>query len=288
VLTIVGFLFCFCWLLLRRSRLELHLQFPWLSAMLPTTTVALWYTARIAIVPQPTRYHLGMDLLLLLALVLSGESILSYLPPRARSATVATLLLGCAVQTYRFHGYANRLVQAVDKTSLSEYKIAMWLTKNRPRARAFLAGSTGFLFNAFTDNQQLLGGHDQRTRNGFLRIVNFTSYSETNAGDRDAEYSIFWLKAFGVHAVSMSGPRSTEAYKETVFAHPHKFEGVLPVLWRDRDDVIYEVPGRSESLAHVIPRFAVVTRAPLHGLDKAPAKNFVAALDDPRYAPAKV
>src|SRR6185312_130939 len=63
--------------------------------------------------------------------------------------------------------------------------------------------------------------------------------------------------------------------------NPHKFDGLLPVLWHDEDDVIYAVPQRSGSLAHVIPREAQVTRQPIHGLDLEPARAYVAALDDP-------
>jgi hypothetical protein len=68
--------------------------------------------------------------------------------------------------------------------------------------------------------------------------------------------------------------------------HPRKFDGVLPLLWRDHGDAIYEVPSRSLSLAHVIPREAVVKRVPENGLDTAPSEAYVAALDDPAYSPA--
>jgi hypothetical protein len=32
-----------------------------------------------------------------------------------------------------------------------------------------------------------------------------------------------------------------------------KFDGILPVLWRDGDDMIYDIPDRFHSLAHLIP-----------------------------------
>src|ERR1019366_6992874 len=67
------------------------------------------------------------------------------------------------------------------------------------------------------------------------------------------------------------------------FANPRKFDGFLPVLWRDGDDAIYEVPSRSASLAHVTPAAAVPARTPIHGLDIAPVEPYVAALDDPQY-----
>ena len=101
--------------------------------------------------------------------------------------------------------------------------------------------------------------------NSFIPIAAFTIFSGRNAGARDAEYSVFWLKAFGARAISVSGPNGREYYKP--FANPRKFDGVLPVLWREGDDIIYEAPSRSTSLAHVIPGAAVATRTPLHGLD---------------------
>jgi hypothetical protein len=84
----------------------------------------------------------------------------------------------------------------------------------------------------------------------------------------------------------VSEPPSTERYD--AFVNPKKFEGVLPVLWRDGGDTIYDVPSRSRSLAHVIPAAAVVTRRPIHGLDIEPVEAFVAALEDPRYPVAEL
>jgi hypothetical protein len=168
---------------------------------------------------------------------------------------------------------------------LSEYQIAKWLDTHRPGERAFISGSSTFLYNAFTDNPQLAGGHNQHTVNTFIPIVGFTIYSGMNAGDRDAEYSIFWLKAFGAHLISVPGPGSNDYYYKG-FVHPEKFDGVLPLLWRSGAGSIYEVPARSASLAHVIPASAIVTRTPIHGLDIAPVEAYVAALEDAIYPPA--
>jgi hypothetical protein len=156
--------------------------------------------------------------------------------------------------------------------------------RNMPGERAFISGSASFIHNVFTDNPQVYGGHEQHALNQFIPVVTYTVYSGANAGARDAEYSVFWLKAFGARAISVSGPNSTDYYHP--FANPGKFEGVLPVLWRDGDDVIYGVPSRSPSLAHVIPAAAVPARKPIHGLDIEPVEPYVAALDDPRSPPA--
>jgi len=66
-----------------------------------------------------------------------------------------------------------------------------------------------------------------------------------------------------------------------VYDDPRIFESVLPVLWRGDNDTIYAVPQRSPSLAHVIPRAAVVARRPRDGLDIEPVRAYATALDDP-------
>jgi hypothetical protein len=106
-------------------------------------------------------------------------------------------------------------------------------------------------------------------------------YSGEGANGREDEIGELWLKSFGVHAVMVSGPHSREAYKP--FRNPHKFAGSLKELWRDGDDVIYEVPSRSASLAHVMKREDLAPRTPATGLDVEPLRPYAAALDNPVY-----
>jgi hypothetical protein len=272
------------WFVMRRAKAATHVQFFALFGYLTTGIVLIWYVWKVAVVPQPGRYQLEMDLVLPLAVVFCGAAILDRLPRPVRSAVVVVSLIALAVQTVYAARYARDLIRAVPPATLSEYKIAQWLGRNRPGQRAFISGSGAFLFNAFTDNPQLHGGHDQHTVNSFIPMVDFAVCSGMNAGNRDAEYSVFWLKAFGVRSVAVSGPGSTDHYK--AIAHPQKFDGVLPLLWREGGDAIYDIPSRSPSLAHVIPASAVVTRRPIHGLDIAPVEPYIAALDDPQYPPA--
>jgi hypothetical protein len=118
-----------------------------------------------------------------------------------------------------------------------------------------------------------------------LRIATFTIYSGMNAGARDGEIATLWLKAFGAHAVSVPGPHSEEVYKP--FANPRKFEGLLPVLWREGDDAVYGVPARSDSLAHVMAAGDLVRDPPINGLDTGELEKYVAALDAPIYPEAQ-
>jgi hypothetical protein len=269
------------WSVLRRAKTTAHVQFFALFGYVFTAIVAAWYVWGVAVIPQPSRYQLEMDLALLLAVVFGGAAILDRLPRRVRSAAVAVVMICLALETVHSVSYARGLIRSVEPGRLSEYRIAKWMDRNRHGERAFIAGSSSFLYNVFTDNPQFQGGHIQFAVNPFIPGMVYQIQSGTNGGARSAEVSVLWLKAFGAHAIAVSGPKSTDAYK--AFADPRKFDGVLPLLWREGDDAIYEVPSRSPSLAHVIPAAAVVKRIPIHGLDIEPVVPYVAALDDPQY-----
>jgi len=285
VLALVGSGFVLLWLALRLFRASSHLRFFVLLACVPTAIVVTSYIGKTALIPQPRRYETEMDMLLPLALVFAGASILDRVPARVRFAVAAAVIGGLGFQAVHSVVYGRGLIRSVELGRLGEYQIAQWLDTHRPGERAFISGSNSFLYNVFTDNPQLAGGHDQHTVNTFIPIVGFTIYSGMNAGDRDAEYSIFWLKAFGAHLISVPGPGSNDYYYKG-FIHPAKFDGVLPLLWRSGGSSIYEVSARSRSLAHVIPVSAIVTRRPAHGLDIAPVEAYVAALEDPANPPA--
>jgi hypothetical protein len=266
--------------LLRRVRIAPHLHFFTLFAYLPTAIALTWYWAGIAVIAQPHRYQHEMELALTLLMVFAA----TYVPRRYRTSLYCIAVTALVFQSVHVARYAHYLIRPADPTQLVEYKFAKWLDANRHGERAFLSGSTSLSYNVFTDNPQFYGGHEPFVPNSFLAIPAYTMYSGANAGDRDAEYSIFWLKAYSARAISVSGPRGREFLKP--FAHPRKFEGRLPVLWREGDDTIYEVPSRSASLAHVMPAAAISVRTPIHGLDIGPVEAYVAALDDPRYPPA--
>jgi hypothetical protein len=269
---------------LRRAKAAAHLQFFVLWGYAFSGIVAAWYVCHIALLPEPHRYQLEMDLALILALVFGGAAVLDGLPRRLGRIVTIAVVAGVALQSVYSAAYARRLIRSADPARLSEYKIAKWMDRNLKGQRAFLPGSASFLYNVFTDNPQVRGGHAQFETNTFIRVVDYTLYSGANTGGRDAEYAVFWLKAVGARAVAVCGPHSTEYYK--AFQNPRKFDGVLPLLWREGDDAIYQVPGRRASLAHVVPFEAVVKQRPSDGLAIAPAAAYVAAMDDPQYPDA--
>ena len=76
----------------------------------------------------------------------------------------------------------------------------MWLNRNFPGQRVFASGSTQFWLNAFGETPELSGGFANGIVNQVVWTANYIIRSGDGAGDRDAEISVLWLKAMGVHA----------------------------------------------------------------------------------------
>jgi hypothetical protein len=224
--------------------------------------------------PQPYRYHLEMEIGICLVAGFLVEAAFLRLPRPALLIAAAI----CIVVAYLDYGYSRRLIHAADVPKSAPYRQARWIADHLPGQRAMVSGESSLWFNVFADNPQLSGGHEPSAPNWMQQVAVYTVYTGENAGARDAVISTFWLKAFGCGAITVPGPSSADHYHP--FVNPAKFDGVLPLLWRENGDSIYQVPQRSTSLAHVIPSNAAVQRRPIHGLDLDPARAYVSALDD--------
>jgi hypothetical protein len=156
--------------------------------------------------------------------------------------------------------------------------MAKWFDENMQGRRVFAPGNVSLWMNMFSDVPQVQGCCDQGTPSQEYRIANYAIYTGENAGARDAEFSIIWLKAYGAAAIGVTGPESTEFFKP--YWHPRKFDGVLPELWHDGDNAVYGIPRPSYSLAHVVPKSAIVSTAPENGLIVEPLQPLVKALDE--------
>jgi hypothetical protein len=198
---------------------------------------------------------------------------------------LSTLALFCSfclfVPVYR---YAAGLTNPIDIEKTVEYRIAKWFDFHSKGQRVFVPGSISMWMNNFTEVPQFAGCCDQGVPSFMHRVAVYTVYSGQNAGRDYVPISTMWLQAYGVHAIAVTGPGSTEMFHP--YAHPGEFRGQLPELWSDGDNAIYEIPYLTSSLAHVINAGDIVRRTPAHGLDVGPLRPYVAAILSTEYPDA--
>lgn len=271
-----------CWITRRLPGVMLRFSLLFTAFFGGITVLAFW--KNVGFLPQPPRYHLEFEVGICLLAAFALEPVLRRLPTKAAMAAALVclaLLAWSAVQDYHF---GRRLIHPVNITRAVAYRQSRWIAGHFPGARVMVAGENQWWFNLFADNPQLGAGPEPSAPNWMQRVAVYTIYSGQNAGDQDGPISVFWLKAFGCAAVTVPGPASRDHYHP--IRNPAKFDALLPLVWREGGDSIYQVPLRSSSLAHVIPASAVVIRQPIHGLDIGPARAYVDALEDPAIPPA--
>jgi hypothetical protein len=150
-----------------------------------------------------------------------------------------------------------------------------------------MPGSIAHWANAFTPTPQFSGSEGTMAYSQIQQRAMTAIYDDA---------SIAWLKAYGASAVVVPGPGSREFWKP--FAHPEKFDGVLPSLGSEDGVTIYRVPQRSLSLAHVVPESALVMQTPMQAPIQTPMPSagtqlgrykldrYIAALDDAAFPEA--
>ena len=263
---------------LRRLRVSEFANFSVLFALITGTIVLGRSWGGFSLVAQPTRFHLVMEMAIVMCLAALTPAIVV----RKRWARIAvTALICCAVlwQIGSYRLYARKIVKREPVWNRSEYKIAKWLDRNASGQRVWVPGTVSFWFNTFTNTPQMTGCCDQNYLFQAPRIATYEMGTDDGAGARAGEISLVWMKALGVKYFALSGPRSTEEYHVT--HHPAKFSGTLTSSWRDGDDAIYKIPGPTGSLAHFIRPGEVVQQMPVNGVEIAPLLPYVAALDNP-------
>lgn len=233
----------------------------------------------VKLLPQPSRFQMEMEMGLTASLVYLAKLAHDRFPKWARLSISAILVVCCFFQVKHVRRYARNMTQPIDIATTIEYRMAKWFDAHMQGRRVFAPGNVSLWMSVFTEVPEVDGCCDQGVPNQMRRIAGYTIYSGENAGPRDPEISLLWLRAYGAHAVGVTGPRSSEYFKP--FRHPEKFVGVLPQVWRNDDDAIFEIPSRSPSLAHVLERSQLVWRKPENGLDVAPLIPYVSALENP-------
>ncbi len=242
--------------------------------------------ARIAVLPEAVRYHLEMELGVCLAAAFLIEQVFLWIP---RRLALVTALVGIAALVWIGHrdwDFSRRLIHPTDIEQSLPFREARWISANLPGERVLVSSQSEFLFNLFSDNPQLSAGHNPSAPNPTQLLAIHTIYTGQGAGARDGPISVLWLKAFGCGAIVVPGRDSEDHFHAIV--NPDKFDGLLRVLWRESGESIYQVPQKSASLAHVIPRSAVVSTRPRNGLDVAELGRYVDALESEVMPPASI
>jgi len=240
--------------------------------------------ANLHFLPQPKRYRIEADLAVIWIAVFSLRPLIERIPARVRVLLVLPLLYYAEGQIVSYRRYAKALLRPVDTAQSIEYRTAKWIESNLPGQRVMMAGSIGQWAEVFARVPQLDAQQYPTAPNFSQQVAVYIIDSGQNAGRRDPAVSILWLKAFGVRAIAVSGPQSPEYWH--LVADPRKFEGVFPVLWRERDTTIYLVSDGPFSLAHVVRPDDLVRHTPINGLDVGEIRRYVAALEETAPAPA--
>jgi hypothetical protein len=170
-------------------------------------------------------------------------------------------------------------MQPRDITQTIEYRASMWTERNLGGVRVMLPGSIGQWANAFTDVVQFAGGSWSQALNRAQQGGDAAIYYGGATLEEHRRVALAWLTAYGVGAVAVSGPDSEEFWKR--YTTPAMFDGELAALWSEGGVTLYRVPQRSGSLAHVVPREALVATEPKYGQDIAGIERYIAALRDP-------
>ena len=234
-----------------------------------------FFLGGLTLVPQANRYQLELEMAVCLVL----GCLAARVPRRLAVAGLVLVILGGVWQAKVFRHAARGMLQPVEITGTIQYKTCAAVDRLLPGKRVMVSGDTEFICNIFWDTPQLSSGHAPSAPNFMQQVAVYQTYVGGESARQATEVSMLWLKAFGAQAITVPGEKSREFYHPLVF--PHRYDGVLPVLWRDEDDTIFGIPQRSPSLARVVPQTALVGRTPIHGLDVEPLRPFVQALEDP-------
>jgi len=264
------------WWVLARYRASLGVRFgSWF--LLLTAALALpaeWL--HVYLMPQADRYHIEMEIAVCLFLAFVVGPLLIRAAGRYQTWLALALLIGGALQTWNYRRYARAIIRPIDIHQTVEYQASRWLEANLPDRRVVATGSIQFWLNAFSDSPQIGGGFGQGIGNPEIPVMQYgIPYTE-----KDGAATAMWFRLLGAKAVIVSGPGTRDSYPG-VWHDPGKFRGVLPELWRNGADVIYGVPERTESLAHVILPGDAVAKAPINVLKVELVRPLDAALEDP-------
>jgi hypothetical protein len=251
---------------LARTRLPLAVRFGLLYFALTATVVLTARSGKLEQLPQPGRLQLEMEMGACLLLGSLAWAIYSRIPRWSRPIAWVLCLAVVTVQFGHYHSAAVLYNKPAELGKRSEYTTARWLNANMNGQRVYAAGSTSFWLNAFSETPQMGGCCLQGQSMPLLPYVQNVIQYATGSGDTQTVKT--WLRAFGVAALVVNGPTSTDEYKD--IRAPERFEKLFTPRHRENGDTIYSVLDGPVSLAHVLRRgepIPVVPPQQLNGLD---------------------
>ena len=228
--------------------------------------------ASIELAPQPIRYALELDAAAAIAIGIAIAWALrkpaAFQRGAARAAAgVALAAVVIAIGAGGWLAVRERLAPDAAWRDWSERRVALWLSEHLgPGERAYLTGDHAFWADVFADVPQVRGGVDFAFSNPWWAHVTY----QVNNG-READISQLWMAALPVRYIVVTGPASTEVYRD--FADPRKFDGQLPIVFDERGVRIYEV-ARVDDPRLVIARVADLA-APTSAIDRTALSEYV-------------
>lgn len=262
--------------LTRRMRVGLFGRFAGLLLLFFACLVLANAWFNFYLMPQPHRYNLEFELALSLTGTFMLATLLTRLDRRIQAVLLVIVALFGAYELVRARRFARYTIHPLDMMRTVEYRAPQWLEQHLPSRRVFVTGSVQFWLNAFASTAQIGGGYGQGVTNPTLKIIRYGVPFTAGDGVRSA----MWVRLYGGSAIVVSESNGRDAYRDD-WRDPDKFHGVLPELWREEGDVIYSIPERSRSLAHVIRSDQTAARAPVNLADDAPVQRLAQALEDP-------
>jgi hypothetical protein len=230
---------------------------------------------------EPTRLLPELDMIYIMTIVYFLRWMWNR--PQVVWRGLAIVLVGAAFWTT--HNYLLRAWDIVpawpDHTNRVEYRITDWIWKNMPNARTYPTGSVRFWFDTWHDLAQVGGGSEQGLLNSQVEPAQW----ETNLGP-DPKPTILWMQSMGVDAIYVADKQSQEIFKD--FQFPHKFDGILPVLFDDQQgNVIYKVPRRWPDRIRVVETAKLMAvKPPRYNDDMERLRAYTDAIENGPDSPA--
>lgn len=223
-----------------------EVRFAALCSWIPISMAILQQRWNLHFVPQAGRYKSEAEagLALLAAFVLAG---IARRAPKSfvAAATVAGIALAVH-QTIEHRRFSKRELAGAPATQTIEYRVARWLDANRTGSLVMAPGSIAQWMNAFSRVRQFNGGSYPTAPDPEQQRVLHAQF------DCPFEECVSELRRYGVDTLVVSGPKSREFWKP--YRDASIFEGRLPLLWREDDVSIYEIPGAApRSVSPYIP-----------------------------------